>query len=284
MKNAFKLGAMALLLLGVASCDNDDAITPVQSNEILMDFKNLPQLSSDFVYEGWLITKNGPVSAGRFTADENGHPSISSFTSEKVSEATAYVLSVEPKSETGVDLASPSEVKLLAGDFSEGMAKISTADKRAIGTDLSTSKGTYLLATPTTATTEDELSGVWLLGLNLPTLNKGWVYEGWAVIDGKPYSTGRFTDETKPDDSSMYSGNGSAPKKPGEDFVMGNSLFPTNLQGATIVVSVEPNPDDSSAPFALKPLVAKVPTDAKDHTNYEFEQTIENIPSGIITK
>lgn len=42
--------------------------------------------------------------------------------------------------------------------------------------------------------------------------------------------------------------------------------FPTDLKGMTIVISVEPSPDNSPAPFALKPLAHMVPTNASNHT------------------
>jgi len=102
----------------------------------------------------------------------------------------------------------------------------------------------------------------------------GWVYEGWAVIDGIPVSTGTFTNPAAADNFNGFSGTADGPNYPGEDFIENapeGLTFPTDLTGATIVVSVEPDADNSPAPFALKPLVAEVPADTADHSNVALE-------------
>ena len=68
----------------------------------------------------------------------------------------------------------------------------------------------------------------------------------------------------------MFKGNsGNGPAFPGEDYIQNapNGLtFPTDLKGATIVISVEPVPDNSTNPFTLKPLAHVVPANAAVHT------------------
>lgn len=110
-------------------------------------------------------------------------------------------------------------------------------------------------------------------GLDLPALSDGWVYEGWAVINGTPISTGTFTDPAMADAnaaSSPYKGDlGNGPSYPGEDYLQNapdGFDFPTDLRGKTIVISVEPSPDNSTAPFTLKPLLQTVASDAAVHT------------------
>lgn len=56
--------------------------------------------------------------------------------------------------------------------------------------------------------------------------------------------------------------------------------LPTDLSGATIVISVEPDPDDSPLPFILKPLVGRVPHNATDHENYELGNNAVDLPGG----
>ena len=60
----------------------------------------------------------------------------------------------------------------------------------ALGVDFSTATGSYILATPSTASdTGDNDQGIWWLvpgttktaSLDLPTLPAGWMYEGWVV-------------------------------------------------------------------------------------------------------
>ncbi len=167
----------------------------------------------------------------------------------------------------------------------------------ALGTDFTASTGTYILATPTDGADDtNENSGVWFLdptggpsaGLSLPTLPAGWAYEGWAVIDGTPISTGTFTSSTGNDKNAPYSGTAMAPPFPGEDLLENapsGVTFPTDLAGKTIVISVEPMPDNSTKPFALKPLVGNVPATATDHTPYSMmnNATATN-PTGTATR
>ena len=150
----------------------------------------------------------------------------------------------------------------------------------ALGDDFTSATGTYILATPTDGNDDmNELSGVWFLdpsgpsaGLALPTLPNGWKYEGWAVMGNTAVSTGTFTSVSGNDESALFSGTtASAPMYPGEDFLMNapsGLTFPTDLSGGTMVISVEPDPDNSLAPFLLKPLVGMVPNPAMDHVAY----------------
>lgn len=284
MKNQFKLILCFFILLFVTSCNDDENVYINQANKLEINLRNLPQLPQGSIYEGWLVLPSGKVSTGRFTVDSDGVPSITSFESEQVAVATSYLVSIEPANETGQALETPSNVILLAGDFSGNSTLISMADSRALGTDFSGAKGIYEINTPTTLTNEDRFSGVWFTNLTLPTLEDGWIYEGWAEINGTLFSTGRFLNPTKADDSAQYSGTEPAPDKPGEDFVQGNTSFPINLQGATLFISVEPNENDAPNVFGVKPLMTIVPTDAIPVTNYDFEQTLKDEPIGVIKK
>ena len=166
-----------------------------------------------------------------------------------------------------------------------------------MGTNFSTSTGSYILATPTDgSSTTDELSGVWWLdpaagpgaGLDLPTLPEGWEYEGWAVVNGTPVSTGKFTSVTGADDFSGFSGTTPGPAFPGEDLLMNapsGLTFPTDLSGGTVVISVEPSPDNSTDPFLLKPLVGSVPSGALDHTSYDMDNNASaSNPTGTVSR
>jgi len=280
MKNIKLLGAMAIGLL-VASCGNDDdAITvPVDpENSILnIDLAGLENLGTDYKYEGWLIVNAVPVSTGLFTVNDSGVLSQTNFSVNTIelAAATKFVLTIEPTVDSD---PAPSNTKILAGDFSGTIANVNSN----IVADFSSAAGSYILATPTDGMDNNEFSGVWFLdnssgsavtGLTLPTLASGWKYEGWAVINGMPVSTGTFTDASIADDNattSLFKGDmGDGPGYPGEDYIQNapaGLTFPTDLRGMTIVVSVEPFPDNSSSPFTLKPLAHMVPASATVHT------------------
>jgi len=160
--------------------------------------------------------------------------------------------------------------------------------------DFSSSAGKYILATPTDMDDSNEASGIWFLdnssgapavGLELPVLPKGWAYEGWAVINGVPVSTGTFTSATGQDDTASFSGAG-GPPYPGEDFLNNapdGLSFPTDLSGGKAVISIEPVPDNSPAPFVLKPLVGDIPANAPVHSALDIDQHL-NFPAGVASR
>lgn len=153
------------------------------------------------------------------------------------------------------------------------------------------------MATPSTSTTDDEKSGLWFLdlssgnpsvGLDLPVLPEGWQYEGWAVINGTPVTTGTFNSVSGADASAPFSGTMSTPPFPGEDFITNAPTgldFPTDLSGGMAVISIEPSPDNSPAPFLLKPLVASIPESAADHVTYNLTNNSSNTnPGGTVSR
>jgi hypothetical protein len=264
------LAALAALLLAPLTAS-------AQTTPVTVSFDGLEPLGASSVYEGWLIIDGAPQSTGTFDvdADEN-MVNAKTRAVENAESATAYVLTIEPANDPD---PAPAPTHLLAGDFTDGIASLTVGHPAALGTDFSQAAGEYILATPTTATDDDNLSGVWFLdptgasgpaaSLRVPTLPDGWSYEGWVVIDGTPVSTGRFADVAAADDFNGFSGPDAGPPFPGEDFVANAPAglsFPTDLSGRTVVISVEPAPDDSPAPFALKPLVGQVPSDVQPAT------------------
>lgn len=300
MKKYSKL-LLGLGVLALVSCDNDDDDDNPPSNPtptasmITMDIDNLEPVADNERYEGWLIVNGAPVSTGLFEVDANGNPSQTSFevSESDLANATAYVLSIEPFPDND---PAPSDIKILGGAFSGNTAAVSVEHPAALGASFDGVSGTYILATPTTADMNDEFSGVWFLdganmsaGLDLPELPATWAYEGWAVIDGTPISTGTFTSVSGRDMNAPFSGTDSqGPMYPGEDFIMNapsGLSFPTDLRGAAIVISIEPVPDNSPAPFAFKPLFDMVPAGAADHTNYDMDnQVATNFPSGTVSR
>lgn len=269
---------LAVLALGfiATSCSSDDDSTSVvpANSELTLNLSGLEALGDDFVYEGWIIVDGSPVSTGTFSSVS--FPQTFSVNTAQLNNATTFVLSIEP----AIDLdPAPAATKILAGDFSGASANV---DSNGIVGNFSASTGTYILATPTDMDDTNEASGVWFLdnstgsataGLDLPELTDGWKYEGWAVLNGTPISTGTFTDPAAADENaatSIFKGDaGNGPGYPGEDYLQNapaGLTFPTDLRGATIVISVEPSPDNSPMPFTLKPLAHMVPDTAMTHT------------------
>ena len=298
MNKIKSMGFLGLLgVLSLASCKKDSEETTPTNGNLTLNISGLEDLGSDYIYEGWVIVNGSAVTAGTFTVDGSGNMSKTSFslTQSNISNATAYVLTIEPFPDTD---PTPSDVHILGGDFSGTSANLVISHGAAIGNDFSASTGGYILATPTDGgMNTNENSGVWWLdpatgpgaGLSLPTLPSGWMYEGWAVIDGVPVSTGKFTDVAAIDKADPFSETvASGPPFPGEDFLVNaptGVTFPTDLAGKTVVISVEPSPDNSEAPFLLKPLVGSVPASATDHTLYNMNNNASaSNPTGVVNR
>ena len=266
------------------------------SQTVTLGINGLEDLGANYQYEGWLIVGGMPVTTGTFTVDAGGVLSQTVFgvnLSDLVN-ATTFVLTIEPNPDPIPD---PSSTHILGGDFTNFDAPLTVGHPAALGDDYSSIDGKYILATPTNGAMTDELSGVWFLdlsggspavGLTLPTLPAGWKYEGWSVISATPVTTGTFTAVDMVDDADPYSDTMPGPPFPGEDFLLNapsGLTFPTDLSGTTQVISIEPDPDNSTAPFLLKPLVATVPSPAMDHVTYAMSSNVSNsFPTGTATR
>ncbi len=292
--------ADAVVLEDETMADDEDAMADdeameegVEASPVSFSFVGLEPLGEGFVYEGWAVVDGSPVSTGRFTLDADGTQLFHTGSLvDDTSVATAIVLTIEPAE--GDDPA-PADAHVLAGDLVDGESQLTVGHPAALGNDFSEAGGQFVLATPTTSVEDDELSGVWFIdivdgaatqGLDLPELPAGWVYEGWAVLEGQPVSTGRFVDPGAADDFNGFSGtDATGPNYPGEDFIQDapeGLEFPTDLTGTTVVVSIEPQDDDSPAPFAFKPLAGEVPVGTSDHVGVELGAG-PAFPTGVAT-
>ncbi len=296
MKKIF-LGLLMIIGTTFIACNDDDEQEIVlDTSNLTLDIQGLEDLGIDYVYEGWIIVNGSPITTGTFTVDANGSLSQTVFTvsTSHLTAATKFVLSIEPAVDTD---PAPAATKILAGDFSNNTANVSST---AIVADFSSASGKYILATPTDGSNTNERSGVWFLdlstgspttGLSLPVLPDGWKYEGWVVMNGIPVSTGTFTSVDMADDNaatSTFKGTlGDGPAYPGEDFIMNaptGLTFPTDLRGTTVVISVEPYPDNSPNPFVLKPLAYTTPNDADDHVTLPMGTGPVTSITGLVTR
>ena len=248
-----KSDVIATMMAAVLTLACGDDATEPQNLTLSVTFNNLAPLTNG-TYEGWVIDANGqPNSTGTFTLNSNGQHTFMS----PIPEPSMFVLTVEPPNDTD---PTPSDQKLLGGPFVNGTAQLSalgfvTVDASA---DFAGSPGTHVLLTPTTATSEDDDAGIWLIQppapggaptatVTLPVLTAGWVYEGWVVYGPgtsmeSPVSYGKFTPQSDGTVSGRDSdaagplsgapGNLEAgPPFPGSDFVaMNGNAIPPGLQ------------------------------------------------------
>lgn len=265
MKKLTSLSLLLLLILALAvviGCDNDDDDdnNGMTTGTLTLSFSGLEDLGDEFMYEGWIIVGGDAVSTGTFSVDGSGEMSQEEFELEETDlmDATKFILTIEPYPDGD---PAPAATHYLAGDFAMDMATLTVGDEAALGYDFSTAEGTYILNTPSSESTDDYHAGIWWLvpnnpleaSLELPDLPEGWVYEGWVVVGGTPYTTGTFTDTAVEDSDGAgpTAGPMATPPFPGQDYV--DPLL--SLLGGAAVISIEPSPDNSEAPFALKPLL-----------------------------
>ncbi|MEY8847261.1 hypothetical protein AB9K26_00475 [Psychroserpens sp. XS_ASV72] len=283
----FSMLSLSLLL---ASCSSDDDSTNQPNMSTLtLNLSGLEALGSDFVYEGWIIVDGSPVSTGTFSSVN--FPQDFSVNRAQLNNASMFVLSIEPAVDPD---PAPADTKVLAGSFSGDTAAV---DASIVG-DFSNAAGGFFLRTPT-----DEMGmnngndqyGVWfgtpgmppVPNFVLPTLPEGWTYEGWVVGDSGPLTTGTFNvfdmaDTSAPFSETMQPG----PPVPGEDFFLNapaGETFPLDIRNRTVVISVEPVPDNSPMPFAIKPLVGTAGTETAP-TMHSFMPNLSSLPSGSVSR
>jgi hypothetical protein len=254
-------------LLAFFSCSSDDSTPPVPTSTLTVNLNGIEPLTSDFVYEGWIVVNSTPISTGRFNTGSINSTQTFTIVTADLDAATQFILSIEPA--TGDDPA-PSDTKILSGSFVANAATLSIND--VIGNFANTASpfsGSFVTDTPTDNTggvdNGNNDRGVWFIQnattaglINLPQLAAGWKYEGWAIFNNgnSPATTGQFTSASGVDSSSPYSGNEPAPLFPGEDFLFN---LPAGVDGVItglpVVISIEPAlVGDPNTPFFLKPI------------------------------
>lgn len=282
-KKQLQIAVAAGLCAGLIACGSDDdpVITGAADDATLnLTFSALDDLGADYVYEGWLLVNGSPVSTGRFTSNTSD---VQTASKENADAATKYILTIEPA--TGDDPA-PADTHVLAGDIVNSAATLTISDGAALGTDFVNSGGNFIIATPSDPNAS-HTQGIWWLnsgqpGLTLPALPDGWVYEGWVAGTDGPVSTGTFSDPAAADSDAggATAGPEPTPAFPGQDFINP----PVVITGLAAVISVEPSPDNSPAPFGIKPLIDAVIEDVGAGGSQDMENVIgANQPSGTLT-
>jgi hypothetical protein len=282
------LAVAAALVPGVAGASADRPF------RIRLEVSALEPLEGAF-YEVWVIKGERKLSAGSFNVAEDGSlvdgfgHEARFFSDRNPASADAIAVTIEPLPDPD---PGPSGIVVLVGEPGRKRAA-----KLRFPVSFAGSSGGFILATPTSASTSDETSGVWFLdpaagpgpSLRVPELPEGWVFEGWGVTQGTPLSTGRFSSPSGADDSAMFSGPMAGPPFPGEDFL--NNLptgvvSPVDLAdgSSVIVLTVEPdlggeNPT-GAGPFSIKPLLAPVASGAAPMTSFELGRDLSTVPRG----
>ncbi|MEM6959325.1 MAG: anti-sigma factor, partial [Myxococcota bacterium] len=180
----------ALLLV---ACGTEGEAVPSQA--LSLSFQDLPDLGPDYVYEAWVVGDDGPVSAGRFSAQTASEGVFG----VNVQGAFKMHITIEPVADASAEW---SETHVLYGEFEDGVAELRAFGPAILPPDFREVMGGFTLAAPTDSGAAPE-NGIWFLdasgsepaaSLRLPTLPEGWIYEGWVVGADGPVSLGTFRD------------------------------------------------------------------------------------------
>jgi hypothetical protein len=296
IKSALAMGAL-LLAMGQPL-----AAYGTKSHKLILDLEGLEPMKGQH-FEGWNIVKGEAISTGRFSLAKNGDvyavnskgKAIKKIGEDnrgvfkldkKAVNASTFVLTIEPN---GDQDAGPSDVHVLGGDFTGGKSDLRVDHGSSLQTDFATASGGFIMAAPTGG---EFNQGVWFVdpskgesSLELPTLPKGWAYEGWIVNTKNQalLSTGLFFEGNGADSdgAGLFAGalKLSFPPVAGQDIVKTPIVLDDGIHA--IVVSVEPYPDYDPAPFAIKPLMGKIEAGSAGMTLLGMDNISEmTVPKG----
>ena len=294
---------VACLLIFCVGCDSDDApVEEISIRGIFFQLIDMPALTNDYHYEGWVHINQENFSVGKFLVD-NGNPVTldglplvaGRFDTNFNLDSTQYVfITIEPPQDTD-DV--PSQTRLMGGVIQEGnRAQLAVTNFEGLEDGLINSSGSYVLFSPTNGPDTDETSGIWFMnltgggpgrGLLIPNPLVGWNFQGWVRAEGGALSTGIITNPATDDLSNPYVGPMATPGFPGEDFLNNpppNVTFPLGLESADVYISLEPDPDpDPESRFPLVLLSAKVSSEPTTDSTYAMQRSMTGFPSGIAT-
>lgn len=178
-------------VLGGLACDEPTAARGMVDLEL--GFQNLrPLNATEGEYEAWVVGRDDALhSAGRF---ELGADLTAEVTSP-IGDLVYLFVTVEPP---GDEDDAPSELKLIGGEFRDGVAPLGVVRYLTSGLELEEDPGTHALFTPSDnrelGYPSHEDAGIWLFNLfgdtidgsfylTFTPLSRGWTYEGWVVRD-----------------------------------------------------------------------------------------------------
>ncbi|MBZ0267442.1 hypothetical protein K8I85_04755, partial [bacterium] len=171
-------GALAGLLGG---CTDSQKPTVAGNNVATLELASFSAFAqSEASFELWVTFDAAPapvdLSLGKFHVNEfraivgtDWQPTSFSFAADAGAPveadgtidwrlAAGALITLEPRDD---DDPAPTLPALLSGPFVNGVAHLDAAGDRALGADFAGATGSFHLATPTTAATDDERSGIW---------------------------------------------------------------------------------------------------------------------------
>ena len=289
------LMALAALLLLPACGDTPTQFRPLPTalgnvRGVALGFTDIRQLQEgEGVYAAWITLDRGDiVFLGAFLVNSDGLPTdpqgnlIERFTADQnISNAVSILITTE-RNGPG---AAPGSGVILQGPFFDGVAELQVPAPLLI----QQSAGSYTVFTPTDGPDTNEGSGAWAIvndepAMQLPPLNQVYIYAQFMIINDIPVSMGRLRVSDAADLNNPHSADGPFPDVPGEDFLVDppeGLVFPADLSGARLRVTLEPLTTDIDTPSQLVILEAILPAGLQGGEVLELINRVGDFPSGI---
>ena len=294
MMRRFLIASAALLVLPACG-DTPTQFRPLPVSlgnvrGVALGFTSLQELTDDEdVFAAWINLDRGEIVAlGAFLVNSDGLPTdragnvIERFTADQnLNNAVSILITIEPQGPG----ASPRNSAILQGPFFDGVAELNVPAPLL----LRESAGSYTVFTPTDGPDTNEGSGTWAIvndepGLLLPPLNQIFIYEQFMIINDTPVGMGRFRLPDAADLINPHSADGPFPDVPGEDFLVdppAGLVFPADLSGARLLVTLEPLAINVDTPSQLVILEATLPAGLQGGEVIELINRVADFPTGI---
>ncbi len=290
------MAALAAALLA-CGCSDDSGTNPEPGDEVGLTLTGLsPVAEGEGALELWIsfalprtpsgLRHSAAASAGRFRIDNSGAivglsggpmvfrvlPGADNVPLTDGGEvawqlAVDAFVTMEPAPDA--DAPGPNLPGIVGGTFLNGNCVLGSHYADALNVDLSSAGGSFHLATPTTAASDDEFEGVWFAApggasaslTSLPPPPSGWIYEGWLSLGVfGAVSLGRFAAATGADLDGAGPTPGPLPGYgfPGSDFPTATSGV--DLRPGNVFVTLEPpgEADGATRPSFLTVLAGEL--------------------------
>lgn len=289
MKNVVAILGLFCLLIG---CEETDILNETGKMEVT-DF-NLPNLPTNYYYEGWLLVDGSFVSVGNITNDSiaNGRAYFENIEVTDLANAQSFAITVENSGSPA-----PSNIVLLLGNFDGNTAQLSP-DAEASNGVLGIAKRITAAYTVQNATVAPEntdnygVNGVWFFKgtgneaeTTLQLDYEGINYQAWLknIQAGttRHLNMGVIKSDTATDtwkNFTLFREN--TPDFAGEDFLVDpeggenypEGFFPLDVRGSQIRLTPIPtNYDNTETPFPIFLWEATIPADAAKDPNLTRE-------------
>jgi hypothetical protein len=152
-------------------------------------------------------------------------------------------------------------------------ADLTVASPDGLGTDFADASGLYVLDSGSSAS----------LSFRVPGLHPGYSYQAWVIRDGAATSLGTFggSPVMAPKEGEMHKHVHMTTDHGLHTHEI--AVEGTDLRGATLLLTLEPIPDDSPEPFGVKLLETRVAASAEVGAQYQIGRSSDPLPSGQAT-